>query len=52
MPYALAAAKGRLFAGIADGQIWASNDRGDSWTALRLHGDALPSLVALVHAGG
>jgi hypothetical protein len=50
MPYALVAAEGRLFAGLADGQIWASDDRGDSWTALRLHDDALPSLVALVHA--
>ena len=51
MPYALVAAGGQLFAGLADGQIWASNDRGDSWTALRLHGDKLPSLVALAHAG-
>jgi hypothetical protein len=50
MPYALVAAGGQLFAGLADGQIWTSNDRGDSWTGLRLHGDGLPSLVALVHA--
>ena len=52
MPYALVAAEGRLFAGLADGQIWASDDRGDSWTALRLNANApLSSLVALVHAG-
>ena len=36
MPYALVAAEGRLFAGLADGRIWASDDRGDSWIALRL----------------
>jgi hypothetical protein len=50
MPYALVAAGGQLFAGLADGQIWASNDGGDGWTRLRLHGDGLPSLVALAHA--
>jgi hypothetical protein len=48
MPYALLAIDGRLFAGLADGQLWESRDRGDSWTALRLEGDALVSLVALV----
>ena len=52
MPYALLAADDRLFAGLADGQIWESRDRGDSWTALRLEGDALGALVALVHASG
>ena len=51
MPYALVAAEGRLFAGLADGRIWASDDRGDSWTALRLQDDTLPALVALAHAG-
>ena len=52
MPYALLAADGRLFAGFADGQIWESRDGGDSWAALRLEGDALGALVALVDAGG
>jgi hypothetical protein len=51
MPYALLAADGRLFAGLADGQIWASRDRGDSWTELRLQGEALGDLVALADAG-
>ena len=51
MPYAIVAAEGRLFAGLADGGIWASDDRGDSWIALRLQEDTLPSLVALAHAG-
>src|SRR5438034_9352336 len=41
MPYALVAADDRLFAGLADGQIWESRDRGDSWRACSLRG-ALP----------
>jgi hypothetical protein len=52
MPYALLATEGRLFAGFADGEIWESHDGGDSWAALRLEGDALGALVALVSAGG
>ena len=52
MPYALLATDGRLFAGFADGQIWESRDGGDSWASLRLEGDALDGLVALVNAGG
>ena len=51
MPYALVAADGRLFAGLADGHIWSSRDRGDTWEALRLRSDALPSLVALAGTG-
>ncbi len=31
MPYALVAADGRLFAGLADGAIWESVDRGETW---------------------
>jgi photosystem II stability/assembly factor-like uncharacterized protein len=50
MPYALLAADGRLFAGLADGQLWESRDRGDSWTPMRLQGDALPALLALASA--
>jgi hypothetical protein len=50
MPYALLAADGRLFAGLADGQIWESHDRGDSWAALRLEGERMDTLVALVGA--
>jgi hypothetical protein len=49
MPYALVATEGRLFAGLADGQIWASDDHGDSWTSLPLGGGGtIPALVALV----
>jgi photosystem II stability/assembly factor-like uncharacterized protein len=50
MPYALVAADGRLFAGLADGQIWASADRGDSWHALAVDGDAVTELHALAYA--
>jgi photosystem II stability/assembly factor-like uncharacterized protein len=51
MPYALVAADGRLLAGLADGQLWESRDRGDNWTALRLVGGTLDRLGALAHAG-
>jgi hypothetical protein len=50
MPYALVAADDRLFAGLADGQIWQSNDRGDSWRACKLEGDELTELHALAFA--
>jgi hypothetical protein len=50
MPYALAAADGRLFAGLADGQIWESNDRGDSWHPLAVDGDPVTELHALAVA--
>ena len=50
MPYALAAAEGRLVAGLANGQLWESRDRGDSWTAVRLQGDTLAALGALALA--
>jgi photosystem II stability/assembly factor-like uncharacterized protein len=47
MPYALLANDDRLFAGLADGQLWQSFDQGDSWTRCTLQGDGLGSLVAL-----
>ena len=47
MPYALVATRGRLFAGLADGQLWESVDRGDSWRPCDLRGDVLTRLVAL-----
>ena len=50
MPYALLATDGRLFAGLADGQLWESRDRGDTWTAaLHLRGQGLDAIVALAH---
>ena len=47
MPYGLLATDGRLFAGLADGQLWQSRDQGESWSPLRLNGDAPEALVAL-----
>ena len=49
MPYALVAGNGRLFAGLADGQIWQSSDRGDSWRACTFRGEPPPALHALVY---
>ncbi len=47
MPYALLATGDRLFAGLADGQLWQSLDQGDSWARCTLEGDGLGGLVAL-----
>jgi hypothetical protein len=49
MPYALVATDGRVFAGLANGELWESADRGDSWRACELD-EPLSRLVALVHA--
>jgi photosystem II stability/assembly factor-like uncharacterized protein len=50
MPYALVSTERRLFAGLADGQLWASMDRGDTWQASLLEGDPLPRINALAYA--
>src|SRR5919197_480722 len=50
MPYALLAEGGRLFAGLADGQLWESNDRGESWHACALDDDTLVRINALACA--
>ena len=50
MPYALVAGPELLVAGLANGQIWESRDRGDSWHRGILHGDPLVGLQALVAA--
>jgi len=49
MPYALVATERRLFAGFADGQLWASTDRGESWHACPLEGERLERINALVN---
>jgi hypothetical protein len=51
MPYALVAADGRLFAGLANGELWESPDRGDTWQACALRGGALRGVHALAYAG-
>jgi GrpB-like predicted nucleotidyltransferase (UPF0157 family)/photosystem II stability/assembly factor-like uncharacterized protein len=50
MPYALVAAGGRVFAGLADGQLWESSDRGETWHACTLVGEPLTRIVALAYA--
>jgi photosystem II stability/assembly factor-like uncharacterized protein len=50
MPYALVADDGRLFAGLADGQIWQSGDKGDTWRASTHEGESITRLHALAHA--
>jgi hypothetical protein len=50
MPYALVAIPGRVFAGLADGQLWESRDRGDTWRRCTVTGDRLESLHALAAA--
>jgi photosystem II stability/assembly factor-like uncharacterized protein len=47
MPYALVAADRRLFAGLSDGQLWESRDRGDTWARCGVAGDRLTTLHAL-----
>src|SRR5215213_10825748 len=50
MPYALVATDRRLFAGLANGAIWESADRGETWRGCVLDGDPLTSLHALAYA--
>jgi photosystem II stability/assembly factor-like uncharacterized protein len=50
MPYALAIADGRLVAGLADGRLFVSGDRGETWEQVALSGDELPGVLALVSA--
>jgi len=47
MPYALVAVDGGLVAGFADGQIWGSADRGETWHEYAMQGDAVTELHAL-----
>ena len=52
MPYALATSDESVFAGFADGQVWRSDDRGDTWERLELAGARPTALHALVIADG
>jgi len=49
MPYALVTAEGRLFAGLANGELWESRDRGDTWRRCELE-EPLSGLRALAYA--
>src|ERR671910_216863 len=48
MPYAFATVDGALLAGFGDGQIFRSDDRGETWAPLALEGDSLPRVLAIV----
>ncbi|HEY3189239.1 MAG TPA: hypothetical protein VGJ70_17265 [Solirubrobacteraceae bacterium] len=50
MPYALVVTGDRLFAGLADGQIWQSSDRGDTWRSCSIRGEPARRLHALAYA--
>ena len=52
MPYALATTGELVFAGLGDGQVWRSGDRGDTWERLELAGARPTALHALVIADG
>jgi hypothetical protein len=47
MPYALLNTGESLLAGLADGQIYASNDKGESWSLLDVSGAPLSGLRRL-----
>jgi photosystem II stability/assembly factor-like uncharacterized protein len=47
MPYALATSDGATYVGLADGRLYRSADRGESWERLPLAGDEIPALIAL-----
>jgi photosystem II stability/assembly factor-like uncharacterized protein len=51
MPYALVTAGERVFAGLSNGQLWESRDRGETWRVLDVRGDAPTRVVALAFAG-
>jgi hypothetical protein len=46
MPYVLAAADGELIAGLADGRVLRSGDRGQSWDELGVRLEAIVALAA------
>ena len=52
MPYALSTSGSRLFAGLGDGQIYGSRNRGETWEPLSARADAITALVAVNADGG
>jgi photosystem II stability/assembly factor-like uncharacterized protein len=47
-PYVLAVAADSLFAGLRDGRIYRSDDRGDHWTQLDVHGEPPACVLGLI----
>jgi photosystem II stability/assembly factor-like uncharacterized protein len=52
MPYALVALGETVLAGLANGELWQSDDRGDTWSRCQLEGDGLSRIAALAAAPG
>ena len=50
MPYALVSLGETVLAGLANGELWQSEDRGDTWSRCELSGDSLSRIVALAAA--
>jgi photosystem II stability/assembly factor-like uncharacterized protein len=51
-PYALTAMAGQLYAGLGDGTIYTSADQGDNWQCLKIDGDQVSRVLAMVCAVG
>jgi hypothetical protein len=52
MPYALVTSGTSVFAGLLDGRIYASDDRGETWRQLVLSGDPVERILSLAPASG
>jgi photosystem II stability/assembly factor-like uncharacterized protein len=50
MPYALVSLGETVLAGLANGELWKSDDHGETWSRCALTGDGLTRLVALAAA--
>src|SRR5439155_5833907 len=50
MPYAFVALDGRVFAGLRNGELWQSADRGETWQVCELTGEPPARLLALAAA--
>ncbi len=46
-PYALACLAGQIYAGLSDGTIYTSADKGEHWQRLEVHGDQIPKILAI-----
>jgi hypothetical protein len=47
-PYALVKNSGAQFAGLGDGRIYRSDDRGDHWQHLNVRGERPECVLALI----
>lgn len=51
-PYALLAVEGRVIAGLGNGALYVSMDRGETWRQAHVGGTSLQGLRGLVHSSG